>query len=394
MAIEFELIKSLALEHGLDLVGAVSIEQLRPVLAAESRHLAQWQAAGYAGEMDYMNREAELFAEPERLLPGVRSVISFAVPYADPRGGVDPTCPRGFGRVARYAQWRDYHLVIKKILRRLMAALEAGAGGKLGWRAFSDAVPFLERAAGAASGLGFRGKNGLVIRPGAGSYFFLAEVLLDLDVVIPDGLPGASMPLNKTAGKSGCGTCARCQTGCPTGAFVAPHRLDARRCISYLTIEKKSGFSAEERAMVGDWIFGCDRCQEVCPFNHSGVEITPVAEFGSSRGAGALVDLKSILETASDGQFTARFAGTPLMRPGRIGMIRNALAVAANQRCVEVLPAMIEVFRRESSQMIKTEALAALRCLKPFADRSGRAIISQIDVINPDALRFDDLRPL
>lgn len=328
----------------------VSASRLREALCAQGGRLADWQDSGFAGDMAYMRRSPDLFLNPENLLPGLKSVISFAVPYAA-AGASDPDCPRGFGRIARYARGRDYHRVIKKLLKEAAKKIEQRAGRPVGWRAFSDAVPFLERAAAIAAGLGFSGKNTMVIRPGLGSYFFLAELLLDIEIE-PDLTPAAQ--------SGSCGSCSRCQISCPTGAFAGPGRLDARRCISYLTIEKSGGFSEDERRMVGDWVFGCDRCQEVCPFNHPGTQARVAPEFRPERGAGAFIELSRILAIKSDEDFTATFAGTPLMRAGRIGMIRNALAVCANQGCTELVPAIRLLIEGQAPEMVRIEAQAAL----------------------------------
>ncbi len=314
------LIKSLAHEEGLTFLGSVSCDPLHQ----EKPRLILWQESGFAGEMGFMNRDAELLTAPKNLLPEGQSILSFAVRYAaSPRS----ECPPGFGRVARYAWGRDYHRVIKKRLLKFMARLEGVLEKEIIFRVFSDSVPLLERAIAANTGEGFIGRNTMFIRPGIGSYFFLAEVICNLKV------RSEGLTVIQESSKGGCGTCRQCLDACPTNAIVEEFKIDARRCISYLTIEKEGNLLEYERSMLGEWVFGCDRCQEVCPFNHASMKrdtAPDVVEFEPERGAGDLLSLSALLDIRSDEEYLERFAGTPLMRPGREGLLRNAACVAGN----------------------------------------------------------------
>ena len=304
--------------------------------------------------MGFMTREPELFTTPERLLPGVRSVVSFAIPYS---GKAPSHCPIGYGRIARYAWGRDYHRVLKKKLKTLVARLSEICGEAIDSRSFSDAVPLLERAYAEQNGLGFFGKNSLLIRPGVGSYFFIADLLLAHDIV--------GIPVRAEQKVQGCGACSRCVSSCPTGAIVRDGTIDSRRCISYLTIEKVGPFDEWEKGAIGEWLFGCDICQEVCPFNHRshrGKGFAVISEFSEEEGSGALLSLSEIISMRNDEDFLERFAGTPLMRPGREGLIRNACAVAVNTKATEVRSAL-EGAINDESYLVQTYAKNAIAAL-------------------------------
>lgn len=312
--------------------------------------LNDWQRAGYAGEMSYMLRPPELLCQPLKLCPQARSVASFAVLYEQ---SAVPECPPGEGRVARYAWGNDYHTVLKARLSGLVAALEAHFQQAIVHRVFSDSVPLLERALAERAGLGFVGKNSLLIRPGTGSLFFLAEVLWDVEVT-PDSLPAAS---------GSCGTCRRCMRDCPTEAIVAERVIDSRRCISYLTIEKRGSFSTWERKALGEWIFGCDVCQEVCPFNHASIKRQSAGvlpEFRSVNGVGPCISLKDVLNLRTSEGFRKRFAKSPLLRPKRAGLLRNAACVAANTLAEECVPVLIESAQSDCDAIVREHAIWAL----------------------------------
>jgi epoxyqueuosine reductase len=258
-SIPFSHLQALAVAHGLSVVGIADGETLH----SDMKRLREWQSEGYSGSMTYMQRDPGLLASPQRLFEQVRSVVVVGVHYdRAPRRPLQP----GFGRVARYAWGRDYHTAMREHLHTFVRRVESEIGASIAYRAFSDSVPLLERALGRSAGLGFIGKNTMLIVPRAGSFMFLGEVLWDLEVCdVPQ--VATPEPAVASAGKSHCGTCSRCLDRCPTGAFVSEYTLDARRCISYLTIEKRGVLSIEERGWIGEWIFGCDVCQDVCPFN-------------------------------------------------------------------------------------------------------------------------------
>lgn len=371
--VEAELLQEIASAMGLSLVGAVGAAELEQIRLHDGPALERWQAAGFAGEMGYMERPSTLLAVPVSLEPSLQSIISFAIPYlhGSPRRPDPP--PPGFGRVARYAWGRDYHRVLKRSLKLFIAAVTDRAPQlkPITYRLFTDAVPTLERALAAQAGIGLVGKNTMVIRPGSGSYLFLAEILWDLDVQLPK-VTRARPSVDP------CGSCTRCISSCPTSAIVAPRVLDARRCISYLTIEKRGPFSDWESSAVGDWVFGCDVCQEVCPFNHVAIPRSTIAEFEPARGAGDLLSLEQVLAIPSPEAFTRQFAGTAIMRAGFRNLRRNAAAVAANTRYLPAIPALLELCRLEE-EGTRCEAERALRALAPFTDglerRRIRAVI-------------------
>ncbi|HXG66115.1 MAG TPA: tRNA epoxyqueuosine(34) reductase QueG, partial [Blastocatellia bacterium] len=238
-------IKEAARGLGFEAVGITSVEPL----ARDDAAFQDWREAGFAAGMQYMTRNTHLHARPNALAPHALSLITLAINYY---AEAPPFAHENrYGRVARYAWGRDYHEVVKPRLGELTAQIERLAGRRLHARCFVDAVPLLERALAARAGLGFFGKNTNLLQPQRGSWFFLAEILLDLE------LPADGRPVSVS-----CGTCSRCLTACPTGAFAGPYRLDARRCISYLTIEHKGAIPRELRAGLGEWVFGCDVCQE------------------------------------------------------------------------------------------------------------------------------------
>ncbi len=364
--IDAELLSEIAASVGLGFVGAVSLSGLEKIRDHDGAALERWQQAGYAGEMRYMERPAELLARPTALEAQLRSVVSFAIPYlhGSPRPLASP--PVGFGRVARYAWGRDYHRVLKRALKRFVAEVVQRAPelAPINFRAFTDAVPTLERAIASTAGTGVIGKNTMLIRPGSGSYLFLAEVLWDLDVMSsPSAVSHRSI--------EPCGSCNRCLRSCPTGAFRQPRVLDARRCISYLTIEKRGAFSDWESEALGQWVFGCDICQEVCPFNHVAVPKSSVAEFDPDRGAGAQLDLLRLLETPTADEFSKRFAGTAIMRAGWRNMVRNAAAVSANTGFVQAVPRLLALLGADD-EGVAVEARRALGKLSEHADGSER----------------------
>jgi epoxyqueuosine reductase len=337
-------LRELAERSGLLLAGVVNLDSLQN----EAQFLAEWQKKGFAGEMAYMKRPAELFAGVKHILPAARSVVSFVAPYSL---APQPKLTRGFGRVARYAWGRDYHLEIKERLQRLLIAAKAVIGEDFRARVFTDAVPFLERAAARSAGHGFIGKNTLLIRPGIGSFTFLAEIFTELEVLDTHLAPALEAPLGK------CGSCTRCIKSCPTQALVDDRVLDARRCISYLTIEKRGVLEGWELEALGEWVFGCDICQDVCPFNHGPLKIGSQTRgaFDETSGVGPLVDLEHILTIQDDGEFQRRFSESPLLRPGLKGLQRNAIAVAVNTGYSE-LRCCIEKHRKSPSPAVRAAA--------------------------------------
>lgn len=275
-----------------------------PRIDAVRAFLAEGRHAG----MDWLGRELDVRADASLKLASARSVAVFAIEHHHRR----PTDPGGrTGMVARYAWGRDYHNLVGKRLKKLRRAL--GEAGIDSWGG-TDARPIVERAWAEAAGIGFIGKNCLQIVPGRTSWMFLAVLFLTVPVE-PDP------PILRDH----CGSCARCLHGCPTNAFVGPRALDARKCISYWTIEARELAPKELLPGFGRWIFGCDVCQEVCPHNAN----PPDPEEDDLLPRHAWLDLDEILH-ADDAALEARFLGTPLLRPGAIGLKRNALVALGN----------------------------------------------------------------
>lgn len=271
--------------------------------------LDAWLASGYAGTMRYLHRQAARRKEPARIVPEARSIVIVLDNYYHPerteRGRRPP-------RIAKYARGEDYHRATGQRLERLAAwLLDRGATVA---RAYVDAGPVPERELAQRAGLGWIGKNTMLIRPGAGSFFFIGAVFTDL--ALP---PDAPFELDR------CGTCTRCLDACPTGALVEPRLLDATRCISYLTIEHKGPIPEALAPKLEGWAFGCDICNDVCPWNERFAAPTMHEEF---RPRAILDDLDlDYFDDMTDAEFDRRFADTPFERPGLAGMRRNVHAV-------------------------------------------------------------------
>ncbi len=335
-------VREMATRHGFEVVGVTSGAPLEDALAA----LETWCARGYEGSMGYLSRDPPQRADVRTLMRSARSVVSLAVNYWHPAPPFE--AERRYGRVARYAWGRDYHDVVLPRLEALGGALVEALPGATRSRAACDHSPFLERAAAVRAGLGFYGKNTCLLLPRRGSWWFLGEVLLDID-----------LPTTENASRDHCGTCRDCLPACPTDAFTAPYVLDARRCISYLTIEHRGSLPRELRPALGPWLFGCDACQDVCPFNRF-AQRAPWPELAPSEGVGPRLELAGLLALHGEDAFAARFAGTPLLRPGRAGLVRNAAVVARNVGAASLVPALARLVREDPDAIVREHALWAL----------------------------------
>lgn len=303
-------IKRLAADRGFAKAGVTPA-----VTPPGAARLDEWLAAGYAGEMTYLAERRDAYQHPDRLLDGARSVVVVARDY--PTALPSPAGP-GEGRVSRYA-WgaADYHAVARPHLYAIADAIRAWRPGAR-TRCVIDSAPLMEREFALLAGLGWIGKNTLLLSRDRGSYFFLAAVITDAELAID--APSAS---------DHCGVCTACLDACPTQAFVAPRVLDASRCLSYLTIELQ-GLPAEElRAGVGEWLYGCDVCQEVCPWNRFAQPAVDEALW-PAEGMNP-VELAPLFDLDEDG-YRRRFRRTPLWRPRRRGLLRNAALVLGATR--------------------------------------------------------------
>ena len=298
------VVKARARELGFD---RVAIGPAEPPEHGDA--LEAWLDAGYAGTMDYLDRGRAERLDPARLLPGCRSVVAVAMSYNPGSGSDDDWSP-----VSRYARGRDYHDVIRPRLVQLAEFIRSAAGGRIASRAAVDTSAVLERDLAARAGLGWIGKNTNLLTPSLGSYFFIGIVLTTVELPFDQAEPDR------------CGTCTACLDACPTRAFVAPYVLDARRCISYLTIEHRGDIADELAGQIGEWLFGCDVCQEVCPWNRK-AETGHEPALGPSGCLGALETLLELDPQA----FRARFRGSAITRTRRAGLLRNAAIVLANR---------------------------------------------------------------
>lgn len=301
-------IKEFATQIGVDLVG------IAPALPDEKgqKYLQAFLKEQRQGSMRYLE-DAYKRTHPEELLPGARSVIVIAVNYyRDP-----PPVPEGHGRFARYAYGRDYHKVIKTLLKQIETFIRQEYPEAV-CKPCVDSAPLLEKSYAVSAGLGFLGKNTTLITKEYGSYVLLGELLTTLELEYDKPAEGT------------CGTCTRCMDACPTKAIIGPGAMDATRCISYLTIENKGPIPEEFHAPMGNWIFGCDICQEVCPYNKAFAKPLRLAALKEVKIAGHDMPLEEILSMASDEEFTRKFAGSPVMRAKRAGLQRNARVVLQN----------------------------------------------------------------
>ena len=331
-----EEIRSQATDLGFGLVGFAPADPL------ESKEFyARWLAHGYAGEMGYLHRRLAERTDPAHLVPGARSVICLGFNYKQP-----PTAPPTplHGHIASYARNDDYHLILKTRLRALWNFICERVGGSANGRYFVDTAPVLERELARRAGLGWWGKNTCLINKRSGSHFFLAEIITDLS--FPYDTPAADH----------CGSCTRCLDACPTDAFPEPYVMDARRCISYLTIELKGYIPPDLREGMGNWIFGCDVCQDVCPWNSKSAPATePTLKTREGLNDPPLLDLIGLNQEA----FNARFRRNPAKRPKRRGFLRNVAVALGNAADPSVIPALRKALI-DSEPLVRGHAAWAL----------------------------------
>jgi epoxyqueuosine reductase len=323
-------LKAAAYGLGFDLCGITSLGP-----ASSATQFDDWLAAGYHGEMAYMARDPERRRDSRLPVPGATHAIVVALDY----GGKEPG-----GAIARYARGRDYHDVMAERLGELHQWIETEIGHGVQAKAYVDTGPILERDLARRAGLGWFGKNTMLIHPRLGSFFFLGELLVDLPLVSDE--PFAT---------DHCGTCTRCLEACPTQAFVAPGVMDARRCISYLTIELRGAIPESLRESIGGHVYGCDVCQDVCPWN---------VRFARALDEPALAPRQEIDATEmlalDDAGFRGRYRGTAVTRAKRRGLARNAAVVLGNRGDASARQVLERAANEDPDPMVREHAAWAL----------------------------------
>lgn len=334
-------IKLWGLELGFQQVGIADID-----LSESEQHLKNWLAKQYHGEMAYMEKHGSLRSHPEELLPGTIKVIAVRMDYLPPDTQMLKVLRNSHqAYVSRYALGRDYHKLIRRRLQRLAEKIQTHIGD-FGYRAFVDSAPVLERALAEKAGLGWIGKNCMLINKKAGSWFFLGELFTDLPLIAD------------LKASSHCGTCSACLKICPTDAFVGPNELDARKCISYLTIELRSAIPEKLRPLIGNRIFGCDDCQSTCPWNKFS---SPTREKDFSPrhrlDRAELVDLFAW----SEQEFLKNTEGSPIRRIGYECWQRNIAVGLGNAKSSEEVITALTQAREHPSMLVKEHVLWALK---------------------------------
>jgi epoxyqueuosine reductase len=328
-------------ELGFQQVGFAGVE-----LGEDEAHLRDWLAKGQHGAMDYMARHGDKRSRPDELVPGTLRVISVRMDYGtgDDAAAWATLDESERAYVARYALGRDYHKVLRNRLQKLCDRIAAEVG-PFGYRAFVDSAPVLERALARDAGLGWIGKHSCLINKDAGSWFFLGEIYTDLP-----------LPVSVPAGAH-CGTCTRCITVCPTGAIVAPYRVDARRCISYLTIELRESIPEELRPLIGNRVFGCDDCQLACPWNKFAVR-SEEPDFRVRHG----LDRASLVQLFAwdEDTFLRNTEGSAIRRTGYEGWLRNIAVALGNAEGTPEVRAALATRRDHPSDLVREHVAWAL----------------------------------
>ena len=332
-------VRRLGLESGFDIVRITTADAFARDEAAALQRIRDGHMDGFSWYTEERVRRAN---RPQELLEGAQSVISLALSYNTGKPEYPGAQLRG--KIARYAWGEDYHDVIKKRLRSFAEKLPEIAGRPVRTRIFVDDGPMNDRAAAARAGIGWFGKNTNILTQTHGSWVFLAQIITDIPLE-------SDAPLKKT-----CGQCSLCIPACPTGAIVAPYVIDNKRCISYLTIELRGAIPRELRPLVGDWVFGCDICQDVCPVNRKAQgSLEPAFQQRHDFAAPALIPLLELDQPA----FSERFRRSPIKRAKRIGLQRNVCIALGNIGDPAAVPALAKALRHDSS-LVRQHAAWAL----------------------------------
>ena len=342
----------------------IGFDDCRIAAAEPPRHTAEfrdWLHSGLAGDMDWIERGAEKRCDPQKVLPGARSVVVLAMNYWQ---GAAPAPNEHGGRIARYAWGDDYHDVVEDKLEELDRFLTATGGRQ---KYYVDTGPVLERDFAAEAGIGWHGKSTMLLNAELGTWFFLAEIFTTLE--LPPDPPQVAR----------CGTCTRCIDACPTGAITAPHQLDARRCISYLTIELKGSIPTELRPLIGDRIYGCDDCLDACPWNRF-AKVSRETAF-AARPTVSQMRLRDFL-ALDDEQFRTLFRRSPIKRIKRRGFLRNVCVALGNLGTEEDLPAL-EKAAQDSEPLIAEHATWAIA---QIGQRLAGETCESLDATSPPSL--------
>lgn len=355
-----EVVKAEAHRLGFDLVG-VTTPDTPPHYGAYKR----WLTAGRHGEMGYLatERARQRRADPRQILPECRSILLLGIRYSKSRsesslslrgrklyGGQEEGDSGITGSVAAYAWGDDYHNVLPERLQTLVAFIEAQVGGKVPNRWYTDTGPILERDLAQRAGLGWIGKNTCLINPALGSYFLLAEILLGLDI-----------ESDQPFAHDRCGSCRRCIEACPTECILPDRTIDSRRCISYLTIELKGIIPQDLRPLVGDWVFGCDVCQQVCPWNQRFASSGGDPSFTPRSGVSCPDLIQELALTPQE--FNLKFKGSPVKRAKRRGYLRNVVVALGNTGDPKAVPGLAHTLLNDPEPLVRGHAAWALRCI-------------------------------
>lgn len=298
-----------------------------------------WIKNGMQADMDYLSRQdaVEKRGDPQQILAGCRRVISLVLPYQHPQQSLDSILP-GKGKISAYARTKDYHDLIRDKLQQLENAIREYAEGEVQLKSYVDTGPILEQSYASLAGIGISGKNSCLLIQGVGSFFFLAEILTDLE-----------LPIDEPYTRDLCGTCHRCIDACPTRCIMPDRTIDASRCISYLTIENKKEIPDDLKGKISNWVFGCDVCQIVCPHNTRNND--PNVELGQP----LLPEFLDLIDLFSynEKEFSNQFGHTPLTRAKRAGILRNAAIVLGNQKCSAALPVLKHALEHEDNSAVQ-----------------------------------------
>ena len=337
-------IKEKALELGFTMAGVSSTEALQSI-----NQYQQWIKAGHHAEMAYLSGDEQIDkrSDPKKILPECKSILVLAIPYSKPIANDSQSEKGNLGRVAAYAYGDDYHEILKFRLQAIVDFIEGKLGHSIPNRYYTDTGPILERELGQRAGLGWIAKNSMLIHPKVGSYFLIAEILLGIELDSDAAFQGDL-----------CGSCTRCIDACPTDCILPNRTLDAGRCLSYLTIELKGPVPMEMREDIKDWVFGCDICQEVCPWNirfapeHGDLAFMPRPDVPSPI-------LENELSLTAE-TFNKKFKGSPVKRAKRRGYLRNTALALGNAKKATSIPSLAESLQNDPEALVRAHAAWAL----------------------------------